>query len=83
MGTDRTDSLTFVVVRIWDERRLVVPVAKFLENSFQNWTRETSQLLGSVFWYLDPAADIPRLRAKMGSWSRRVRAGTGVSSICR
>ena len=57
--------LTFVVVKVWDERRLVVPVAKFLENSFQNWTRETSQLLGSVFWYLDPAADIPRLRAKL------------------
>jgi small-conductance mechanosensitive channel len=57
--------LTFVVVKIWDERRLVVPVSKFLEESFQNWTRETSQLLGSVFWYLDPAADIPRLRAKL------------------
>src|SRR3546814_11823996 len=40
--------LTFVIVKIWDERRLVVPVSKFLENSFQNWTRETSQLLGSV-----------------------------------
>ena len=67
-----------MVVRIWDERRLVVPVAKFLENSFQNWTRETSQLLGSVFWYLDSAADIPRLREKMGElveastrWDRR------------
>jgi small-conductance mechanosensitive channel len=57
--------LTYVVVKIWDERRLVVPVSKFLENSFQNWTRETSQLLGSVFWYLDPAADILRLRAKL------------------
>ena len=54
--------LTFVVIRLWDERRLVVPVSKFLENSFQNWTRETSQLLGSVFWYLDPAADVPRIR---------------------
>ncbi len=57
--------LTYVVVRLWDERRLVVPVSQFLEKSFQNWTRETSQLLGSVFWYLDPAADIPRLRAKL------------------
>lgn len=57
--------LTFVVIKIWDERRLVVPVSKFLEESFQNWTRETSQLLGSVFWYLDPSADIPRLRAKL------------------
>jgi len=58
--------LTYVVVRIWDDRRLVVPVSKFLEESFQNWTRETSQLLGSVIWYLDPAADIDRLREKLG-----------------
>lgn len=57
--------LTYVVVRIWDDRRLVVPVSQFLEKPFQNWTRETSQLMGSVFWYLDPAADIPRLRAKL------------------
>ena len=57
--------LTYVVVRIWDDRRLVVPVSKFLENSFQNWTRETSALLGSVFWYLDPTADVPRIRAKL------------------
>lgn len=57
--------LTYVVIRLWDERRLVVPVSQFLEKPFQNWTRETSQLLGSVFWYLDPAADIPRLRAKL------------------
>ncbi len=57
--------LTFVVIKLWDERRLVVPVSKFLEESFQNWTRETSQLLGSVFWQLDPSADIPRLRAHL------------------
>lgn len=57
--------LTYVVVRIWDDRRLVVPVSKFLENSFQNWTRETSALLGSVFWYLDPAADVARIRVKL------------------
>lgn len=58
--------LTFVQVKLWDERRLIVPVSKFLEQSFQNWTRETSQLLGSVFWRLDPAADIDRLREKLG-----------------
>jgi small-conductance mechanosensitive channel len=70
--------LTYVVVKIWDERRLVVPVSKFLEQSFQNWTRQSSQLLGSVFWYLDPAADIARLRAQLGTivesnarWDRR------------
>lgn len=58
--------LTYVVVKIWDERRLVVPVSRFLEDSFQNWTRNTSELIGSVYWYLDPAADIDRLRAKLG-----------------
>ena len=56
--------LTYVVIRIWDDRRLVVPVAKFLEDSFQNWTRTTSELMGSVFLYLDPAADVPSIRAK-------------------
>jgi small-conductance mechanosensitive channel len=59
-------NLTFVVIKIWDERRLVVPVSKFLEQSFQNWTRETSQLMGSVFWYVDPSTDVPRLREKLG-----------------
>ena len=57
--------LTFVVVRIWDDRRLVVPVSKFLENSFQNWTRETSQLLGTAFLRVDPTADVPRIRAHL------------------
>ena len=58
--------LTYVIVKVWDERRLVVPVSKFLETSFQNWTRASSQLLGSVFWYVDADADVPRLRAKLG-----------------
>jgi small-conductance mechanosensitive channel len=57
--------LTFVVVKIWDERRLVVPVSKFLEESFQNWTRETSQLLGTAFLHVDPTADVARIRAKL------------------
>ncbi|MBU0555458.1 MAG: mechanosensitive ion channel family protein [Alphaproteobacteria bacterium] len=56
--------MTYVVVAIWDERRLVVPISRFLESSFQNWTRSTSQLLGSVFFHLDPTADIARLRAR-------------------
>ena len=58
--------LTFVVIKLWDERRLVVPVSKFLEESFQNWTRETSQLLGSVFWYVDPGTDVARIREAIG-----------------
>ncbi|OWK32755.1 mechanosensitive ion channel family protein [Sphingomonas mucosissima] len=56
--------LTYVVVALWDERRLVVPVSRFLDMPFQNWTRNTSKLLGSAFFWLDPATDVPRLRAK-------------------
>lgn len=62
--------LTFVVVRIWDDRRLVVPVSRFLEDSFQNWTRRTSQLLGTAFLHVDPAADVGRLRDKLDDFVR-------------
>ena len=55
--------LTYVVVRIWDDRRLVVPVSYFLEKPFQNWTRQTSDLLGTIFFYVDPSADVGRIRA--------------------
>lgn len=54
--------LTYVVVKIWDERRLIVPVSKFLEEPFQNWTFRNADMLGSIFLYLDPMADVSRLR---------------------
>jgi len=53
---------TYVVVRLWDDRRLVVPSNRFLEDTFQNWTKTTSQLLGTVFLYLDHAADMGPIR---------------------
>lgn len=56
--------LTYVVVRIWDDRRMIVPVSYFLEKPFQNWTTRTSDLLGTVFLYVDPSADVERIRAK-------------------
>lgn len=55
---------TYVVVRIWDDRRMIVPVSYFLEKPFQNWTTKTSDLLGTVFLYVDPSADVERIRAK-------------------
>ncbi len=55
--------LTYVVVKVWDERRLIVPVSKFLEEPFQNWTFRNADMLGSIFLWLDPMADIARLRA--------------------
>jgi len=55
---------TYVVVRIWDERRLIVPTSKFLEDTFENWTRTTAQLLAYVYLHLDPLAAIPPIRAE-------------------
>ncbi|SDI73944.1 mechanosensitive ion channel family protein [Salipiger marinus] len=55
---------TYVVIKIWDWRRLIVPLGYFIEQPFQNWTRETSSLIGVVLLYLDHATDIDRLRAE-------------------
>jgi len=72
---------TYVVVRIWDERRLIVPAHKFLGESFQNWTRSDSQLLGTVFLHLDPMAQVDQVRARYEElitahplWDGRVQA---------
>lgn len=57
-------NLTYVVVRIWDLRRLVLPITYFTETPFQNWTRSSAQILGSVFLYLDYKVDVNDLREK-------------------
>jgi small-conductance mechanosensitive channel len=46
-------TLTYVVIHIWDDRRLVVPLSYFIEKPFQNWTRASADLLGSVFVWVD------------------------------
>lgn len=56
---------TYVVVRIWDWRRMVVPLSYFIEQPFQNWTRESASIIGSVFWYLDYTVPVSDLRAKL------------------
>jgi len=53
---------TYVVMKIWDERRLVIPLQWFIDNPFQNWTRTTSQIIGSVFLWVDYATDLEPLR---------------------
>lgn len=52
-GTIEEINLTYVVVRIWDQRRLVVPMSKFLDQSFQNWTKVSPELLGTVSVWAD------------------------------
>lgn len=53
---------TYVVVRIWDDRRLVVPLQWFIENPFQNWTRTSSSVIGTVFLWVDYSVPIEPLR---------------------
>ena len=56
---------SYVVVRTWDLRRLIVPLSYFIEKPFQNWTRETGALIGAVLFYLDYRAPIEAIREKL------------------
>ena len=56
---------TYVVVRIWDLRRLVVPISYFIEHPFQNWTRVTADLLGTVFLYTDYTVPVDAIREEL------------------
>jgi small-conductance mechanosensitive channel len=58
-------TLTYVVVRIWDERRLVVTLSHFIEQPFQNWTRSSAELLGSVFVWVDYGLPLAEVRAAL------------------
>jgi small-conductance mechanosensitive channel len=58
-------SSSYVVVRIWDERRMVVPLQWFIEHPFQNWTRTSSQLLGDATLWLDYRVPMPEVRAEL------------------
>ncbi|MGE0006371.1 MAG: mechanosensitive ion channel family protein [Parvibaculaceae bacterium] len=72
---------TYVVVRLWDWRRLVLPLTYFIEQPFQNWTREGSALIGTAFLYTDYTAPVAELRSKLEEiakasplWDGQVRA---------
>jgi len=55
-------TLTYVVVKIWDERRLILPVTWFLEKPFQNWTRTNAKITGTIFIYVDYSFNVERIR---------------------
>ncbi|WP_345814095.1 mechanosensitive ion channel domain-containing protein [Paraburkholderia sp. PREW-6R] len=70
---------TYVSVRLWDQRRLIVPLQWFIENPFSNWTRSSSQIIGTVFLYVDyrmPMAplreELARLVESAPEWDGRV-----------
>lgn len=58
-------TLTYVVVKIWDERRLIFPVTWFLEKPFQNWTQKSADITGSVFLYVDYNFPVERIRQEL------------------
>ena len=55
-------SLTYVIVRIWDRRRLVLPTSYFINNPVTNWTRGGTDISGTVFWYLDHRTPMEAMR---------------------
>ncbi|TWR31485.1 mechanosensitive ion channel [Mucilaginibacter pallidiroseus] len=72
-------TLTYVVLNIWDQRRLILPINYFIEKPFQNWTRTTSQILGTVFLYVDYNVPTDALRDELTRllnlsplWDKRV-----------
>ncbi|KEO72921.1 mechanosensitive ion channel family protein [Anditalea andensis] len=58
-------NLTYVVVRIWDQRRLILPINYFLETPFQNWTRTTANIWGTVFLYVDHTVPVKVMKNKL------------------
>ena len=72
-------TLTYVVVKIWDERRLVLPISWFLEKPFQNWTRSAANIIGTVFIYVDYGFPVESIRTALPeilqdnpNWDKRV-----------
>jgi small-conductance mechanosensitive channel len=74
-------TLTYVVVKIWDERRLVLPINYFIQKPFQNWTRVNADLLGTVFLYLDYTTPIDELRKKFESLLRNNKLWDGKVNV--
>ena len=58
-------TLTYVVVRIWDLRRMVLPITYFIENPFQNWTRVSTDILGTVYIYVDYKVPVNVVREEL------------------
>lgn len=70
---------TYVVLRLWDERRLIVPLGWFVDHPFQNWTRRSANILGTVFLWTDYTVPVDavrreakRLCEQSANWDRRV-----------
>jgi small-conductance mechanosensitive channel len=77
----------YVIIRIWDLRRLIVPLSYFIENSVQNWTRQSSDIMGTAFLYVDYSIPVEDLRGQLNAivhasplWDKKV-CGLQVTSL--
>ncbi len=64
-GTVEEITLTYVTMKLWDQRRQIIPLQHFIDNTFQNWTRTSAELTGSVFLYLDFNFPVEELRQEV------------------
>jgi small-conductance mechanosensitive channel len=71
-----------VSVRLWDQRRLVVPLQWIIENPFTNWTRSSSEIIGTVYLSVDYRTPLAPLRSSRGSSIPRPN-GTAACRCCR
>ena len=74
-------TLTYVVLHLWDQRRMILPINYFIEKPFQNWTRTTAEMMGTVILYLDYSVPLEPLREEFKRlldasplWDKRVSA---------
>jgi len=74
-------NLTYVVIKIWDWRRLVLPITYFIEKPFQNWTRKEANLLGSVFLFVDYRLPVNELRQELKRILSEEPLHDGVASV--
>ncbi|MFL6124485.1 mechanosensitive ion channel family protein [Actinophytocola sp.] len=74
-------TLTYVVVHLWDDRRLVMPTSYFMSKPFQNWTRTGSWLLGTVELDVDWSVDVDAMRAELDSILRSTALWDGRSNV--
>jgi small-conductance mechanosensitive channel len=70
-------TLTYVVVRVWDQRRLIVPMTHFIDRPFQNWTRASSDILCTVTFHLDYSVPVPAMRTELTRILRQSRYWDG------
>jgi small-conductance mechanosensitive channel len=64
-GTVEEITLTYVVLRIWDERRMVIPITQFLDKSFQNWSKGGAHMMGEVMLQMDYSVDVDAMREEL------------------